>query len=221
MSSKERLASELSKLVDATSSVRGVVGVILFGSYARGDFDKYSDYDLLVIFEDEGSMWKGWDELFMKVGALRLLVHVIPKTLDEFWKSEPTFLAEVLSHGKVLFAKYPLEIPAALAGARRMAVIAYSMEGLDRKAKARLVYRLYGRKSSGVKGLVDEVGGVKLSEGCVLVPEEAARRVEEVVRGCGASVKVIRVLVEAPPRIGVSGSGDLNRQSVTSELGAA
>lgn len=196
MSSGGKLASELSKLVDAASSVEGVVAVILFGSYARGDYDELSDYDILILFEDKESLWRGWDELFKRVGALRLHVHAIPKALNEFWSGEPTFLAEVLTHGKVLFSKYPLEIPAALVGARRMAIIVYSMEGLGPRAKAKLAYRLYGRRSLGIRGLIEEVGGVKLSEGCLLVPEEGARRVEEVVRGCGAEVKVIRALVQ-------------------------
>lgn len=197
---KGRPESELGRLVDAISSVEGVVAVILFGSYAKGDFNRYSDYDLLVIFKNRGSMWEGWDELFGKVGAQRVLAHVIPKSLDEFWGGEPTFLAEVLSHGRLLYARHPFEAPAVHVGLKRAAIVSYDMRGLDQRAKARLVYRLYGRRSSGIRGLIDKLGGVKLSEGCVLVPEEGAQRVKEAIEGCGARVKVLRVYVERGPR---------------------
>ena len=32
---------------------QGVVGIVLFGSQARGDYDEFSDYDLLVLFENK------------------------------------------------------------------------------------------------------------------------------------------------------------------------
>lgn len=198
---KGRLESELGRLVDAISSIEGVVAVILFGSYAKGDFNRYSDYDLLVIFKDRDLMWRGWDGLFRKVGALRVLAHVVPKSLDEFWGGEPTFLAGVLSHGRLLYARHPFEVPAMNAKLKRAAVVSYDMRGLGQRAKARIVYRLYGRKSSSIKGLVDELGGVKLSEGCVLVPEEGVRRIREAIEDCGARVKVLKVYVGRTPRV--------------------
>lgn len=186
------MESDLAKLIDAISSVKGVVAVILFGSYAKGVFDEYSDCDLLVIFEDRKSMWARWNELFSKIGKLRLLVHAIPKTIDEFWRSEPTFLAEVLAYGKLLYMRYPFEAPAMLAKLERMAIVSYDMKGLDQKAKARLVYKLYGRKAASVQGLVERVGGIKLSEGCLLVPGEAVRQVKETIESCGANVRIIQ-----------------------------
>ncbi len=79
-----KLESDLSRLVEIISSFKEVIGVILFGSIARGDFDEYSDYDILVIFKDKGSMWSRWDDLFKAVGKLKLLIHMIPKSFDEF-----------------------------------------------------------------------------------------------------------------------------------------
>lgn len=201
MSLKGRLESELGRLVDAISSIEGVVAVILFGSYAKGDFDEYSDYDLLVIFKDRDLMWRGWDDLFRKVGALRVLAHIVPKSLDEFWGGEPTFLAEVLSHGRLLYGRHPFEVPAVYSKLMRADVVIYDMKGLDQRAKARLVYRLYGRKSPSIKGLVDELGGVKLSDGCVLVPAEGSRSVKEAIEECGARVKVLKVYVERTPPV--------------------
>jgi predicted nucleotidyltransferase len=97
--------------VDAISPIEGVLAIILFGSRAKGKADEYSDYDLMVIFRDKSSMWAAWKELFKRVGRLRILAHVIPKSLDEFFKMEPTLFEEIRSHGKVLFLRYPLSMP--------------------------------------------------------------------------------------------------------------
>ena len=61
---------DLSKMVDVVSKVQGVIGVFLFGSLARGDYDEFSDYDLLVVFVDRAVMWRNWDALFEAVGGL-------------------------------------------------------------------------------------------------------------------------------------------------------
>ncbi|MGA2297616.1 MAG: nucleotidyltransferase domain-containing protein [FCB group bacterium] len=41
-------------------------GIFLFGSYARKDYNKYSDYDLFIVF-DEPKIWKIKDELKYRI----------------------------------------------------------------------------------------------------------------------------------------------------------
>lgn len=35
------------------SRFKSIIGIFLFGSFVRGDYDEYSDYDLLILFEDK------------------------------------------------------------------------------------------------------------------------------------------------------------------------
>lgn len=70
MQLRSEVESDLDSLVKAIADVEGVVAVILFGSRARGDYDEYSDYDLLVIFEDDEVMWRNRRKLFENVGKL-------------------------------------------------------------------------------------------------------------------------------------------------------
>lgn len=56
MSLKEKRILDLKKVVKIISKFESIIGILLFGSFARGDYDEYSDYDLLVIFEDKDSM---------------------------------------------------------------------------------------------------------------------------------------------------------------------
>jgi predicted nucleotidyltransferase len=191
---KERLEYDLSSLTETVSSIREVVAIILFGSVARGDYDEYSDYDLLVVFRDREGMWRRWDKLFQNVGRLGLLVHLIPKSMDEFAESEPTFLREVLKHGVVLYSKYPFQSFLSPLRLERMVLAAYSMRRLGQKDKMRLVYRLYGRKGSN--GLVKRLGGLKIAEGCILIPEDASDALLKALTEYGVEVKTFNVYVQ-------------------------
>ncbi|MCS7096807.1 MAG: nucleotidyltransferase domain-containing protein, partial [Nitrososphaerota archaeon] len=171
MSLKGELASNLERIVDVLSKFEGVVCIILFGSYARGDYDAYSDYDLLVIFRDKSSMWKSWKELFKAVSSFRMNLHVIPEAIEEFEGANPVFLEELIKFGKVLYAKLPMEVFLKPLKMRPYALIIYDMSGLNVRDKMRTLYTLYRR---GGGGLVAKSGGVKLCEGCILVPGEAA-----------------------------------------------
>ena len=194
MSLRGRQEYDLSNLTETVSSIREVVAIILFGSVARGDYDEYSDYDLLVVFKDKESMWRRWDELFQMVGRLNLLVHLIPKSMDEFVESEPTFLREVLKHGVVLYSKYPFRSFLSPLGLKRMVLVAYSMRGLGQRDKMRLVYRLYGRK--GDNGLVKKLGGFKVAEGCILIPEDASNALLKALTEYCVEVKAFNVYVQ-------------------------
>ncbi|MBO3754457.1 MAG: nucleotidyltransferase domain-containing protein [Candidatus Brockarchaeota archaeon] len=193
MLSREKLESDLSSLTEVVSSIKEVIAIILFGSVARGNFDEYSDLDLLVVFSDKESMWRRWDELFQKVGGLNLLVHLIPKSLNEFAGSEPTFLNEVLGHGVLLYSKYPFQSFLAPPNFKRMVLIAYSMSRLGQSDKMRLIYRLYGRRRS--KGLVEKLGGVRITDGCVLLPEENSNVILSILREHGVETRSFNIYV--------------------------
>ena len=80
MESKSERKSDLDKLVQAITSVEGVVAVILFGSRARGDYNEYSDYDLLVVFEHDETMWKNRRKLYQNIGKLGLFTQVLTRS---------------------------------------------------------------------------------------------------------------------------------------------
>lgn len=192
MRSQATLAFDLSRLVDAITKVDGVLGIILFGSAAREQQDEYSDYDLLVLFRDEESLWSQWNSLYERVGELRLLVHVIPKTLREFREStEPTFLDSVQKDGKILYLKYPLEAPTQILGLKQTTLIRFSMANLPQSKKMALTYRLYGKKKSS--GILNLCAGRKVGPGCILVPTEHTTRILEVLREYRVDVKTYQL----------------------------
>jgi len=187
---RERHVLDLNNVVDAVSRIRGVIGIFLFGSLARGDYDEYSDYDLLVVFEDKALMWQSWDELFQAVGSLKMNLHVIPETMEELKAANPVFLNELLRHGKVLFAKFPLEVFSKPLKLEPFSLISYGMSRLSYKDKMKVVYFLY-RKGDG--GVVAEMGGIKLSERCVLVPSNVCREIIDKLSAFGVDVKKLEI----------------------------
>lgn len=205
MSLKEELTSNLRRIVDLISKFDGVVCIILFGSYARGDYDEYSDYDLLVIFEDKSSMWRSWSPLFRAVSNLGMNLHVVPETIEEFKRINPVFLEELIKFGRVLYSKLPMEVFLKPLKLKPYTLIFYDMSGLSNKDKMRVLYSLY-RKGKG--GLIAKSGGTKLGESCILTSSEAAGDILKVLDEFGVkwrkidvflSEEVLREIVGAPP----------------------
>lgn len=187
---KEKHVLDLDRIVDVASRIRGIMGVFLFGSFARGDYDEYSDYDLLVLFGDKTSMWQNWDELFQSVGNLKMNLHVIPETLEELKAANPVFQDELFTHGKVLFAKFPLEVFSKPVELETFSLIIYDMGGLSYRDKMKAVYFLYRK---GGRGVVAQMGGKRLSDGCVLVPSNASDEITEKLNGLGVKARKLEV----------------------------
>lgn len=52
----DEFLTELRERVDTTDAVTDIVGVVLFGSVARGDADRSSDIDLFVVVDGDGTI---------------------------------------------------------------------------------------------------------------------------------------------------------------------
>jgi len=112
MELKKELNSALDKLVQAITKIEGVVAIILFGSRARGDYDEHSDYDMLVIFQDDETMWRNRRELYQNIGKLGLFTQVLTRSIRELTeKTEPTFRQNILQQGTILYLRYPFRVP--------------------------------------------------------------------------------------------------------------
>lgn len=82
--------------------------IILFGSYARGDFRPESDVDLLVVMEtnlkETRQALEIEQSLEMDLFGLDLLVKT-PKILQERLEQGDWFLREILRDGKVMYER--------------------------------------------------------------------------------------------------------------------
>jgi hypothetical protein len=122
-----------------------------------------------------------------------MLLHVIPQTLEELKNANPVFLEELLANGKVLFAKYPLEVFPKPAKLKPFCLIIYDMSRLSYKDKMKIVYFLYKKEG---KGIVTKVGGTKLNEGCLLLPSNASNEIIDKLNAIRVNVKKLEVYVD-------------------------
>jgi len=197
MNLKNKLNSELGRLVQAITKTEGTVAIILFGSRARGDYDAHSDYDLLVVFQDDETMWRNRRELYRNIGNLGLFTQVLTRSVKELTeKTEPTFLQNILQQGTILYLRYPFRAPAFAQNLIPMAVISYSLAELPHNEKMKFNYRLFGKQNR--KGLVEESGGAKLGDGCFMIPAENLEKATAMLKEFGVHFNVIRVYASLP-----------------------
>jgi len=101
----EALDQALSKIVAHLANMPEVEQVILFGSYAAGRRDLFTDLDLLVVMSSEQDFVRRTAELYQQVAAgvdLDLLVY----TPEEFERlRRHGFVRQALETGRVLHEK--------------------------------------------------------------------------------------------------------------------
>ncbi len=189
----------MNSLVGAIAPVEGVLAIILFGSYARGEADESSDYDLLVIFKDSQTMWKHRREIFTKVGRLGLFVQILTRTREELsTKTEPTFLASIMRDGQMLYSRFPFTFRAVETLQEEMTLITYTLKGLTHREKLRLAYRLFGKTREEVSGLLGSAGGRHLSPGCIIVPTDEATKIIQVFEEAGVKIQKLPIVSVEP-----------------------
>jgi len=192
MKLKSEQNSELGRLVQVITKTEGIVAIILFGSRARGDYDEYSDYDLLVVFEDDETMWRNRSELYRNVGNLGLFTQVLTRSVKELKeKTEPTFLQNVLQQGTILYLRYPFKAPALAQNLIPMTVVSYSLAQVPQNQKMKVNYSLFGKQNR--KGIVYERGGTKLGDRCFMMPAENLQEATTILKEFGVQFNLMRV----------------------------
>ena len=103
-----------SALTEFTRGVQEIFGnrakkVILYGSYARGDFNKHSDIDLIVLTDipnEEMGEYKNkiWDYAYDIDLNYDIILSVLVKNIDSFnkWLDFSSFYINVQKDGVVL-----------------------------------------------------------------------------------------------------------------------
>lgn len=160
------------------AGVEGVEAVVLFGSYARGDYTEGSDIDLLALFKSKADLERGSTDVYGITGESSLFFQVICMTLEELQSS--TLLESVLREGRVLSSNEqtrklltPVHRPYAL--------VTYSTASL--KAKQRVIFsqKLEGRRQKKYRyeGLIHKLGGYKVGKGVLMVPSSNLKALTE------------------------------------------
>lgn len=113
MCDKATLDSILHQLSARAKEIFGdkLVKIILYGSYARGDYVEWSDIDIMVLVDSNGTvmkrqehaLWKYSNELSLKYDVV---LSVVVNNYGHFenWKATLPFYSNVQSEGVVINA---------------------------------------------------------------------------------------------------------------------
>ncbi len=96
----------LYKVVEKLKSKFDIIAIILFGSYARGDWGPWSDYDLLIIGDFNIDYLDRIRKILELVDDIPLPIEPHPYTLDEamkLLKKGTPSIVDALEEGKVLY----------------------------------------------------------------------------------------------------------------------
>ena len=172
----------LKKITTDLSEIPDLKLVVLYGSYARGENTSRSDIDLFILT----TKIKTQEEIQNKVIGLESEVgrNIQPtiRTISELQKTDSGLLQNIFKEGKVLYLREPAEISSALLLQQKPYIIySFRISKLSQRDKVRFNRSLYEQKRKGYKykGLLNELGGKKLSSGCVMVPNNQKEKIEK------------------------------------------
>jgi len=169
---------KIEHVANKIKEVEGTIGIVLFGSFSREDYNEGSDIDLLVVFKDKKNLDKGLSEVYKTTAKTDLFFQVIALTLDEL-KNSP-LLETALREGKIYYAKQ--NIKKLLTPTHRpYALVTYTTANLNAKERVTFTQKLEGRRKGKYKyeGLIHKIGGYKVGRGVVMIPLESLKTLTE------------------------------------------
>jgi len=110
---KEQLEHILSTVTEHAKAVLGskLHSVILYGSYARGDYNECSDVDIMIIADvNDGEQQAMRSKLYNPIDDLDIeyetitSIHLQSKETFDKWVGVLPFYQNVISEGRVLYA---------------------------------------------------------------------------------------------------------------------
>ena len=173
----------MSRIVKAVGPLPGVVAIVLYGSLARGDYGPKSDVDLLILVRRPGQARVVNERLAEREFGRQIQPTI--RSLRQLRKTDTGLLRNVFREGKILFLKEPLDLPATrLLDLKPFALYSFDLKGLPQPEKARFNRLLYPHKTAGYRyrGLLADLGGIRLSSGCFLLPQDGCRRIERILK---------------------------------------
>jgi predicted nucleotidyltransferase len=170
------------KLVKRLARIQSLQAVVLFGSYARGEADRRSDIDLLLVFDSRADIERSRGELLGLLRDYRELSLTLTKRSAEDLARDPSFTFNVLKEGYVLYKRPDVQLlPAAISREKQAVIYNYNLSKLSHAQKLKFNSALFTRTKGKYRypGLLERVGGRKLGYGAIMAPASMEREVDE------------------------------------------
>jgi predicted nucleotidyltransferase len=186
----------LKKITKELSKINDLRAVILYGSFARDENTSRSDIDLFILTTNKKTQKEIQDRVIELESETGRSIQPTIRTIAELQLTDTGLLQNIFQEGKILYLKEPAEIPSAVLLQQKPHLIySFQISSLSQKEKARFNRYLYEQKRKGYKykGLLQEIGGKKLSAGCVIVPYMQKEKIEKFFKKFKVKFEQLRV----------------------------
>ena len=184
---KETIQKQFKELVNSLekelSKIKEINSVVLFGSFARGDYSvRHSDLDIMVFLEVEEKDQKLEEKILKKVVNLNLGKELNVHTIFQYKKVEEedkSLMLTIAKEGKVLFSKKTIMISGEVLGLKNYYLIKFETAKVKPVIKNKLQRFLHGYiiKGKRYQGIVDGEKVLSAGKGAIIVPEELLKKI--------------------------------------------
>ena len=188
------------------ASAEEVAYIFLFGSVAKGDADRRSDVDILVVLDTFDKDFEDM-EVITRISELALALEreynrgiQVIFTNKNYDGLDGHFIEEVAKEGILLYAKSP-SITFQGLKLENCSMILFSLESLNATDKMKVKRALYGHKTRKVvkgrvyesekMGLIQQLQGLRIGAGVVAVPQKNVRQLEKELSNLKLKFKAI------------------------------
>jgi|GEM_PF-591885 len=192
------------------ASVDKVAYIFLFGSVAKGDTDRRSDVDLLIVLDTYSRNYEKIDAK-TKISELALTLEKeydrriqVVFTNKNYDGLDGYFIEKALREGILLYSNSPSVSIKGL-DAETFSLILYSLENLNTKEKMKVKRLIHGSKTRKVIkdkvyenekiGLVQQLQGMRIGSGAIAIPQKSTRVVEDELNKLNVTYKTIDILL--------------------------
>jgi len=189
-----------------------VNSVILFGSVAKGEADKRSDIDFLIIFDTIKPIRRIKEK--KEIGNITLDIE---KRFDRniqlvfsnknFERLDRQFVEQAFKEGLVLYGRVP-QIDVKKLRLEPYSLVYFSLKKLSKSDKMKFKKAIYGHKTikkyknkvykSSVVGIVEQLGGRRTGIASVLIPAKKIKEFTDILKKFGAEYEILDVWISQP-----------------------
>lgn len=180
--------------------------IILFGSAARGQERAENDIDLCFVLQDKTAE-NNLQPLLLKLEKKYDKDINVIFTDTTFERLDRHLIETLLREGVLLYGAFP-DIPMQRLDLEPYEILKFDLSKIQQSEKMKIKRILYGLTTakryngkvyeSTKKGLIDEVGGIRIGIASLLIPEKASWKIEDALKPFHIPVRKITIWLSKP-----------------------